>query len=82
MKLREIAAMLNAEIEGNDAIEIHRVARIEEAGDGDITFVSSPKYTRFLQSTRASAVIVSRTLKWDGLFYHRRDYNPAESFQD
>ena len=67
LKLREIAAMLNAEIEGNDAIEIHRVARIEEAGDGDITFVSSPKYTRFLQSTRASAVIVSRTLKWDGL---------------
>jgi len=62
MKLREIAALLNAETEGNDAVEIQRAAKIEEAGEGDITFLSNPKYTRFLSTTRASAVIVSRSL--------------------
>lgn len=65
MKLREIAALLNAEIEGNDTLEIQRVAKIEEAGRGDITFLANLKYTKFLESTRASAVIVGRELKTD-----------------
>jgi len=63
MKLREIAAMLNAEVEGNDAVEIQRVAKIEEAGEGDITFLANPKYTRFLGTTRASSVIIARNLE-------------------
>jgi UDP-3-O-[3-hydroxymyristoyl] glucosamine N-acyltransferase len=62
MKLRDIARMLHAEVEGDDGLEIRRVAKIEEAGEGDITFVANPKYARFLTSTRASAVIVARTL--------------------
>lgn len=63
MKLREIAAMLNAEVEGNDAVDIQRVAKIEEAGEGDITFLANPKYARFLGTTRASSVIVARNLE-------------------
>jgi UDP-3-O-[3-hydroxymyristoyl] glucosamine N-acyltransferase len=62
MKLRDIARMLHAEVEGDDGLEIRRVAKIEEAGEGDITFVANPKYARFLTSTRASAVIVGRKL--------------------
>jgi UDP-3-O-[3-hydroxymyristoyl] glucosamine N-acyltransferase len=62
MKLRDIARMLHAEVEGDDGLEIRRVAKIEEAGGGDITFVANPKYARFLTSTRASAVIVGRKL--------------------
>jgi UDP-3-O-[3-hydroxymyristoyl] glucosamine N-acyltransferase len=65
MKLREIADLLHAEIEGEEAIEIQRVAKIEEAGKGDITFVANPKYAKFLSTTRASAVIVSRKLELD-----------------
>jgi UDP-3-O-[3-hydroxymyristoyl] glucosamine N-acyltransferase len=62
MKLGDIARMLHAEIEGDDSLEIRRVAKIEEAGEGDITFVANPKYARFLASTRASAVIVAKKL--------------------
>lgn len=62
MKLRDIARLLNAETEGDGALEIHRVAKIEEAGDGDITFLANPKYAKHLASTRASAVIVGREL--------------------
>ncbi|RPH35676.1 UDP-3-O-(3-hydroxymyristoyl)glucosamine N-acyltransferase, partial [bacterium] len=62
MKLRDIARMLHAEVEGEESLEIRRVGKIEEAGEGDITFVANPKYARFLASTRASAVIVGRNL--------------------
>jgi UDP-3-O-[3-hydroxymyristoyl] glucosamine N-acyltransferase len=62
MKLRDIARLLSAEAEGDGALEIHRVAKIEEAGDGDITFLANPKYAKYLASTRASAVIVSKGL--------------------
>jgi len=63
MTLRDIAALLGAELEsGSGGIEIRRVAKIEEAGEGDITFLANPKYARHLAGTRASAVIVGRTL--------------------
>lgn len=69
MKLREIAAMLNAEIEaygsvGSDEdVDIRRVAKIEEAHDGDISFVANLKYQKYIETTRASAVIVAKDLQ-------------------
>jgi UDP-3-O-[3-hydroxymyristoyl] glucosamine N-acyltransferase len=63
MKLRDVAAMLDAEIEGNADVEIQRVAKIEEADGGDITFVANPKYQKFVETTRASAVIVAKDLQ-------------------
>ncbi len=39
-------------------VEIRRIAGIEEAGEGDLTFVSNRKYLSFLPTTRASAVIL------------------------
>jgi len=62
MKLRDIAALLNAEIAGNETVEIRRVAKIEEAREGDISFIANPKYTRFLATTHASAVIVGKKM--------------------
>jgi UDP-3-O-[3-hydroxymyristoyl] glucosamine N-acyltransferase len=60
MKLHDIAAMLNAEVDGDGSVEISRVAKIEEAGPGDIAFIANPKYTKFLESTKASAVIIDK----------------------
>ena len=57
MTLGELARRLECPLEGNDGIEIHRVARIESAGPGDVTFLANPKYASALASTRASAVI-------------------------
>ena len=58
MKLRDIAQLLGAALEGNPDLEILRVAKIEEAGEGALTFLANPKYARYLATTRASAVIV------------------------
>lgn len=59
MKLGELAARLGCELRGDADIEIERVAQIEAAGPGDLAFVGNPRYARYLESTRAAAVIVT-----------------------
>jgi UDP-3-O-[3-hydroxymyristoyl] glucosamine N-acyltransferase len=59
LKLKEIARRLECRLEGDGEIDIGRVAAIEDAGPGDLTFFTNPKYARALRSTRASAVILS-----------------------
>lgn len=60
MKLRDIATLLNAEIEGNDSTEILRVAKIEDAVQGDVTFIANPRYNKYAGMTKASALIVGK----------------------
>jgi UDP-3-O-[3-hydroxymyristoyl] glucosamine N-acyltransferase len=57
--LGELARRLECPIEGDAAIEIRRVAKIEDAGPGDLTFLANPKYASKLASTKASAVIMN-----------------------
>jgi len=57
LKLSDIAERLGCRLEGDGTIEIHRVAGIEDAGAGDLTFFSNPKYAVALKRTAASAVI-------------------------
>jgi UDP-3-O-[3-hydroxymyristoyl] glucosamine N-acyltransferase len=58
LKLRDIAGRLDCRLDGDGEIEIRRVAGLEEAGPGDLTFFANPKYTGKLRVTRASAVIL------------------------
>jgi len=58
MTLRELAAQLQCRLEGDGGVEIARVAGIEQAQPGDITFVDNPRYVPHLATTGASAVIV------------------------
>jgi UDP-3-O-[3-hydroxymyristoyl] glucosamine N-acyltransferase len=53
-----IAELLSLRLEGDPALLISGVATIEEAAAGELTFLSNPKYARFLQTTRAAAVIL------------------------
>jgi UDP-3-O-[3-hydroxymyristoyl] glucosamine N-acyltransferase len=59
MKLGDLAAQLGCEVDGDETVDIARVATIEEAGPGDLTFLANTKYGVALKSTRASAVIVT-----------------------
>ncbi|MEO7135200.1 MAG: UDP-3-O-(3-hydroxymyristoyl)glucosamine N-acyltransferase [Vicinamibacterales bacterium] len=59
MTLGELARRLECPVEGDAALEIRRVAKIEEAEPGDLTFLANPKYASKLASTRASAVIMN-----------------------
>ncbi|QYJ81311.1 UDP-3-O-(3-hydroxymyristoyl)glucosamine N-acyltransferase [Shewanella aegiceratis] len=57
--LSEIAAHLNAEVKGDETVTIHRVATLEKAQAGEISFLANPKYQSQLEGTAASAVLLS-----------------------
>jgi UDP-3-O-[3-hydroxymyristoyl] glucosamine N-acyltransferase len=59
LKLRELAERLRCHLDGNGDIDISRVTGIEHAEPGDLTFIANPKYHGYLQTTRASAVLVT-----------------------
>lgn len=57
-KLFEIAEWVGGEVIGNDQILIERIASIEDAGPGDITFIAHPRYLSQVKHCNASALIV------------------------
>ncbi|MGA3090909.1 MAG: UDP-3-O-(3-hydroxymyristoyl)glucosamine N-acyltransferase [Terriglobales bacterium] len=60
MKLSDIAKALNARLENAlPDTEITGVSGIEQASEGQLTFVSNPKYNVAAKTTKAAAVIVS-----------------------
>lgn len=60
MKLSAIASALDVRLEnGSPDTEITGLNGIEQAGPGELTFVSNPKYSAAARTTKASAVIVS-----------------------
>lgn len=58
MKLKEFSKIVNGIILGDPEIEITGVSGINDAQKGDITFVSSSKFLKYLQGSNASCVIV------------------------
>ncbi|MBI3192910.1 MAG: UDP-3-O-(3-hydroxymyristoyl)glucosamine N-acyltransferase, partial [Ignavibacteriae bacterium] len=63
MTLGEIARLLNGEISSGAEIEIERLAKIEDAGEGEITFFANPKYARHLSTTSATAILISKNVE-------------------
>src|SRR6266487_2586337 len=57
MRLQELAEKLACRLEGDGSVEIRRVASLDQAEPGDVTFFANLKYARALKRTRASAVI-------------------------
>lgn len=57
--IEDIARVLNGTIEGPvPAVAIERLARIEDATEGSITFLGNMKYLSFIYTTQASVVVV------------------------
>lgn len=57
---KNIAELLNGEIEGNPNVLVNKLSKIEEGSEGAITFLANPKYEQFIYSTEASVVIVNK----------------------
>ena len=58
-QLKEIAEHVGGTVVGNADVVVCNVRGIEEAGEGDLTFISNPKYRNRLEETRASAILVA-----------------------
>ncbi len=62
MKLADLAARLGCRLEGDGSIDVSRVAGLDDAGPGDVTFLANARYASRLPGTRASAVIADATV--------------------
>lgn len=56
----QIAATIGGTIEGDGEVTVGSFAKIEEGRPGDLTFLANEKYTHFIYTTGASAVLVRR----------------------
>lgn len=59
----QIALLLGGEIQGDGDRKISMLAKIQEAKNGEISFLSNPKYETYIYETKASAVIVNKDFK-------------------
>lgn len=57
---QQIADFLQGEISGDADVKVNNLSKIEEGQPGTLTFLSNPKYTPYLYTTRASIVLINR----------------------
>ena len=58
MTVQELALMMQGTVVGDSATPLSGLATLEDAGPGQVSFLSNRRYERYLATTRASAVIV------------------------
>lgn len=79
--LAEIAAIVDGEVEGDQNLVITGLSGIQEAKEGDLTFLANPRYIPLSKKTKASAIITSRDMAVPGKSIIRTD-NPSLAFSD
>jgi UDP-3-O-[3-hydroxymyristoyl] glucosamine N-acyltransferase len=82
--LSELANYVEGRVIGDGSVIIHKIAAIDEASPGEITFLAQPRYRKFLSQCRASAVIVGPGVVNDSESGSRLNYletsNPYVAF--
>ena len=63
---KQIAAFIQGEIVGNENAEVYTFAKIEEGTPGALSFLSNPKYTEYIYTTRSSIVLVNKDFEAQG----------------
>lgn len=61
--LKEIAGFVDGELIGEESVQISGIRDIEEAKEGDISFILHKKFSSYLDTTNASCVIVPEDIK-------------------
>lgn len=67
--INQIAKLLDGKVEGDGSQIVNRLDKIQEGGEGGISFLSNLKYEPYLYDTKCTAVIVSE------------DFKPSKKFQ-
>lgn len=62
MNVKELSSFIYGKIIGDENLELIGASKIEEAKTGEFTFISNQNYFQFLETTNASAVIVSNKI--------------------
>jgi len=56
---QQIAGLVNGKIEGDGNVKVSKLAKIEEATAGSLTFLSHPKYVPYFKTSGASIIIIT-----------------------
>ncbi|HVE61824.1 MAG TPA: UDP-3-O-(3-hydroxymyristoyl)glucosamine N-acyltransferase [Chitinophagaceae bacterium] len=56
---KDISLLINGRIEGEAEVTVSSFGKIEEANEGQLSFLANPKYEDFLYTTNASIVIIN-----------------------
>lgn len=56
----QIGTLLEGTVEGNPGVTVNQLAKIEEAGEGALSFLANSKYEQFVYRSGASIVIVNQ----------------------
>lgn len=59
----QIADIIDGKVEGDRDVAVSSFGKIEEAQSGQLSFLANPKYEDFLYSTKASIIIINKTLE-------------------
>lgn len=63
LSAQEIAQLLNGTVEGDPQVKVSRPSKIEEGGEGTITFLARDNYEEYAYTTTASVLLVSRAFQ-------------------
>ncbi len=59
----QIAQIISGTVEGDPAVAVYSFGKIEEAKEGELSFLANPKYEEFLYTTKASLIIINQSLE-------------------
>lgn len=59
----QIAVIINGKVEGDATAAVSSFGKIEEARQGQLSFLANPKYEEYLYTTGASVLIINDTLE-------------------
>jgi UDP-3-O-[3-hydroxymyristoyl] glucosamine N-acyltransferase len=57
--LEQLAKLIDGQVVGDPQVEVNQIKPIDQAAEGDLTFLTNPKYQAYLKDCQASAVIVA-----------------------
>ncbi|MVZ63004.1 UDP-3-O-(3-hydroxymyristoyl)glucosamine N-acyltransferase [Sphingobacterium humi] len=58
----QIATLLQGKVEGNPAVMVDTLSKIEEASSSSLTFLANPKYEQFIYQSEAGIIVVNEEL--------------------
>ncbi|MDR1719891.1 MAG: UDP-3-O-(3-hydroxymyristoyl)glucosamine N-acyltransferase [Dysgonamonadaceae bacterium] len=56
---KQIAGVLNGEVDGNPDVTVNSFSKIEDGKPGTLTFLANPKYVNYIYTTQASIALVN-----------------------
>ena len=65
MTLEELARYIGAEVIGDKSLNVTAVAPLDDAKQGQLSFVANPKYAKQIETTKASALVVGLNVSSD-----------------